>query len=47
MSKEYQTSAEPRALIGDIPVFCTFDELLETEKVIGNPKNPTSIPQRS
>lgn len=46
MSKEYQTSAEPRALIGDIPVFCTFDELLETEKVIGNPKNPNKHPQK-
>lgn len=46
MSKEYQTSAEARAMIGDVPVFCTFDELLETEKVIGNPRNPNKHPQK-
>ena len=46
MSKEYQTSAEARAMIGDIPVFCTFDELLETEKVVGNPRNPNKHPQK-
>lgn len=46
MSNEYQTSAEARAMIGDIPVFCTFDELLETEKVIGNPRNPNKHPQK-
>ena len=40
MSNAYQTSAEARAMIGDIPVFCSYDELLETEKVIGNPRNP-------
>lgn len=39
---DYKTTAEPRATIGDIPVFCTFDELLETEKVIGNPRNPNT-----
>lgn len=39
---DYKTKAEPRATIGDIPVFCTFDELLETEKVIGNPRNPNT-----
>lgn len=46
MSKEYQTSAEPRAMIGDVPVFCTYDELLEIEKVIGNPRNPNKHPQK-
>ena len=40
MSNDYQTSAEARAMIGDIPVFCSYDELLQTEKVIGNPRNP-------
>lgn len=39
---DYKTTAEPRATIGDIPVFCTFDELLETERVIGNPRNPNT-----
>lgn len=46
MSNEYQTSAEARAMIGDIPVFCTYDELLETEKVIGNPRNPNKHPKK-
>ena len=46
MSKEYHTSAEARAMIGDIPVFCSFDELLETEKVIGNPRNPNKHPKK-
>ena len=46
MSNEYQTSAEARAMIGDVPVFCTYDELLETEKVIGNPRNPNKHPKK-
>lgn len=46
MSKAYHTSAEPRAMIGDIPVFCTFDELLETEKIVGNPRNPNKHPKK-
>ena len=46
MSNEYQTSAEPRAMIGDIPVFCSYDELLETEKVVGNPRNPNKHPKK-
>lgn len=44
MDKRYKSSAEPRAMIGDVPVYCTFDELLATEKVIGNPRNPNSHP---
>lgn len=46
MSNDYQTSAEARAMIGDVPVFCTFDELLDTEKVIGNPRNPNKHPKK-
>lgn len=46
MSNEYQTSAEPRAMIGDIPVFCTYDELLDIEKVVGNPRNPNKHPKK-
>ncbi len=42
---EYRSTAEPRAMIGDIPVFCTYDELLDTEKVVGNPKNPNEHPK--
>jgi DNA modification methylase len=40
MSNGYRSSAAPRAMIGEVPVFCTFDELLDIEKVIGNPRNP-------
>ena len=39
---DYKTQAPPRAIIGDIPVFCSFDELVDTVKVIGNPKNPNN-----
>ena len=42
----YKTSAEPRAMIGDIPVFCTYDELLDIEKVVGNPRNPNHHPDK-
>lgn len=45
MSGEYKTNATPRAMIGDTPVFCAFDDLLETEKVIGNPRNPNTHPK--
>lgn len=46
MSDTYKTSAEPRAMIGDIPVFCTYDELLDVEKVVGNPRNPNKHPKK-
>lgn len=39
---DYKTQAPPRAMIGEIPVFCSFDELVDTEKVIGNPRNPNT-----
>lgn len=42
MRDQYRTSAEPRDMIGDVPVFCSFDELLEVERVIGNPRNPNT-----
>lgn len=32
-------------MIGDIPVFCSYDELLETEKIVGNPRNPNEHPK--
>lgn len=41
----YKTSAEPRAMIGDIPVFCAYDELVDIGKVIPNPKNPNQHPK--
>lgn len=41
----YKTSAEPRAMIGEIPVFCAHDELLDIGKAVPNPKNPNEHPE--
>lgn len=41
---EYKTSAEPRTMIGEIPVFCAYDEIVDIEKAIPNPKNPNQHP---
>lgn len=41
---DYKTTATPRTTIGDIPVFCAFDELVDLEKIIPNPKNPNQHP---
>lgn len=38
-------SAEPRAIIGEIPVFCAYDELVDIGKVVPNPKNPNQHPK--
>lgn len=42
---DYQSQAEPRAMADDVPVFCSFDELVPIGKVIGNPKNPNQHPE--
>lgn len=42
MSTDYKTTAAPRATIGDVPVFCSYDELVDTEKIVGNPRNPNT-----
>ena len=42
---DYRTNAEPRAMIGDVPVFCAFDELVDIGKAVPNPKNPNSHPK--
>ncbi|MBQ9168883.1 MAG: ParB N-terminal domain-containing protein [Oscillospiraceae bacterium] len=44
MSEDFKTSAEPRAMIGDVPVFCAYDELVPLEKIIPNPQNPNGHP---
>lgn len=31
---------EPKAMAGDIPVYCSHDEIVDIMKVIPNPKNP-------
>lgn len=42
---DYKTSAESRAMIGDIPVFCAHDELIDIGKAVPNPKNPNTHPK--
>lgn len=40
----YKTEASPRAMAGEIPVFCAHDEIVEVEKLVPNPKNPNEHP---
>lgn len=35
-----ENSTEPRAMVDETPVYCTFDELLDIERIVGNPRNP-------
>lgn len=37
---------EPKAMAGDIPVYCSHDEIVDIMKVIPNPKNPNMHPDR-
>ena len=39
-------SIKPKAMAGDIPVFCSHDEIVNIMKVIPNPKNPNMHPER-
>lgn len=43
--EEFRTSATPRTMIGEIPVFCSFDEAVDIGKVVPNPKNPNHHPK--
>lgn len=40
------TNIEPKAMAGDIPVYCSHDEIVDIMKVIPNPKNPNMHPER-
>ena len=40
MSKDEKKEMKPRAFIGEVPVYCAYDEIVDTEKVVPNPKNP-------
>lgn len=40
------TTDTPRTTIGDIPVFCAYDEIVDIEKVVPNPKNPNQHPKK-
>lgn len=42
---DYKTEAKPKAMAGDVPVFCAHDEIIETIKLIPNPKNPNNHPE--
>ena len=44
--ESYRTDAEPRDTIGDIPVFCAYDELVDIGKAVPNPKNPNQHPKK-
>lgn len=36
----------PRAMIGSIPVFCAYDEIIPTAKAFPNPQNPNKHPDK-
>lgn len=40
----YTSTAESRATIDGVPVFCSYDELVPIASVIGNPRNPNTHP---
>lgn len=40
------TANIPRAMIGVIPVFCAYDEIIPTAKAIPNPQNPNRHPDK-
>lgn len=44
--KDYKSQAEPRAMIGDVPVFCSYDEIIDIGKAVPNPKNPNHHPKQ-
>lgn len=38
--------ANPKAMIGDVPVYCSHDDIVDVMKVVPNPRNPNMHPQR-
>ena len=36
----------PRAMIGSIPVFCAYDEIIPSAKALPNPQNPNKHPDK-
>lgn len=38
--------ANPKAMIGDVPVYCSHDEIVDIMKVVPNPRNHNMHPQR-
>ena len=43
---DYKNSANPKAMIGDVPVYCSHDEIVDIMKVVPNPRNPNMHTQR-
>ena len=41
---EYRTKAKPRAMAGNIPVFCAFDKIVKIQELKPNPQNPNQHP---
>jgi DNA modification methylase len=37
-------NADPRTMAGTIPVYCAFDKLVPTDKLLPNPRNPNTHP---
>ena len=42
---KYKATAEPRSWTGDVPVYCAYDELVDTADIVGNPRNPNTHPE--
>ncbi len=43
---DYKSQAEPRTMIGDVPVFCAYDEIIDIGKAVPNPQNPNTHPKQ-
>lgn len=41
---EYQTTAQPKAYAGGVPVFCAHDAIVPLKDLIPNPRNPNTHP---
>lgn len=41
----YRSTAEARTTAGKVPVFCSFDKLIDPKDIIGNPRNPNKHPK--
>lgn len=37
-------NSNPREMIGDIPVYCAYDDIVEVGKMVPNPRNPNQHP---
>lgn len=42
---DYRTTADPRCSIDGIPVFCSYDDIVQIGQIKPNPKNPNTHPE--